>query len=221
MASAATACRGLSRCNRRQRISGSSSTPTVQFEECPCCGQRLRASKRAKRHLAFCAPDLLDGEEWAKRGIPAMESHLTRKYNDRHRARRAVEYRFGLMQAGQEKIIPASEISRKLDLPKQAVTKFIRREVRNDSSFLSFASGSHRTYSFLGRAGSGPGLAPQWPWRRGRRWPRGGVRGRVPLGSEQAAEREVLPLNEAFWRWCCQFGCVSARLRTVPLPPPG
>ena len=61
---------------------------------CPSCGQRLAAAK-AKRHMAFCCPDLLDPDGWAQGDRAVVLKHVRAKHKKSSSEARALNLRFG------------------------------------------------------------------------------------------------------------------------------
>lgn len=102
--------------------------------QCPFCHQHLTA-KRARKHLADCAPDVLEPERFKYVGLPNLLESLDAKgYEKQHPARRAVERRFVHNAHGRD--ISAGSVAHDANLSIERCVKLIRREV-NDLGYVA------------------------------------------------------------------------------------
>lgn len=75
-------------------LSVACSPPISPRLACPSCRQALQ-EKSYRRHLAFCAPDLLDPEGWAAGDCAVVQRHCSRLHRPGSATARALELRFG------------------------------------------------------------------------------------------------------------------------------
>ena len=61
---------------------------------CPSCGQPLRDANR-RRHLAFCAPDLLDPQGWASNDRDVVLRHAAKRFRSNSQQAKIIALRFG------------------------------------------------------------------------------------------------------------------------------
>ena len=101
---AAAALRAGSSSSRPGRAATSRSA-----RRCPSCGQQLLEA-RARRHLAFCAPDALDPEGWAQTDREVVLAHARATHAAGSPARRALELRFG--GAGEPALVQQQQVAR-------------------------------------------------------------------------------------------------------------
>ena len=70
-------------------------TPQKQTSPCPSCGQAIRG-EGWRRHLAYCAPDLLDPEGWESWDRDVVLRHAARRYRKGSAEAKAIALRFGV-----------------------------------------------------------------------------------------------------------------------------
>lgn len=70
---------------------------------CPSCGQKLSPAK-IKRHMAFCAPDLLDPQGWAQGDRAVVLKHIRATHRKTSPEARALNLRFGAKITSQQEL---------------------------------------------------------------------------------------------------------------------
>jgi 23S rRNA pseudouridine1911/1915/1917 synthase len=89
---------------------------------CPSCGQPLSAAK-VKRHMAFCAPDLLDPQGWAQGDRAVVLRHIRAKHRKSSPEFRALSLRFGAKTTSQQEL--AQKMSWSPRRTRDTISKFL------------------------------------------------------------------------------------------------